>query len=378
LGGVSWDYVQYVVGLKRLGHDVYYLEDTGQWPFNPIEGGIAKDCRFNVAYLASLMKRFDLENNWAYRFPWHAQWFGISDGKRQELINSADLLINVSGTLERPDEYRTIPVMIYIDSDPVFTQIKLARGQQDFRRMLDAHDVHFTFGECLPEQLANTGHQWLATRQPIVLSEWQSTTAVRDVFTTVMNWTSYKPLEFHGKTYAQKDTEFRRFIALPSLVPDSVLEIAVNAGKTQPTPRALLTNKGWVVVHPDAVCPDPETYRHYIQSSKAEWSVAKNGYVVGECGWFSCRSACYLAAGRPVIVQDTRFSEVLPVGEGILPFRTIDEAVASIEMVNADYTRHSKAAREIAETHFDSRRVLISLIDRAGEGTCASLQTPGV
>jgi hypothetical protein len=147
LGGVTWDYVQYVLGLARMGHDVYYFEDTGQWPYNPIEGGVAKGCDFNVQYLSRVMSRLGLGGKWAYRFPWHSEWFGLSEEERREVISSADLLINVSGTLAEPEQYRDVRCMVYIDSDPVFTQIKLSRGQGDFRRMVDTHDVHFSFGE---------------------------------------------------------------------------------------------------------------------------------------------------------------------------------------------------------------------------------------
>ena len=151
LGGVTWDYIQYVLGLKQLGHDVYYIEDTGQWPYNPLEGGIAKDCGFNVEYLATVMERFGLGDRWAYCFPWESLWFGMADAKRDDLLQTAEVLINVSGTLALPENYRHIPRLVYIDTDPVFTQVKLARGQDDFRRMVERHDVHFSFGEHLSE-----------------------------------------------------------------------------------------------------------------------------------------------------------------------------------------------------------------------------------
>jgi hypothetical protein len=365
LGGVTWDYFQYALGLAQLGHEVYYLEDTGQWPYNPLEGGVAKDCRFNVEYLAGLMSRFGLAEQWAYRFPWQSQWFGLADAKRREVIRSADLLINISGTLERPEEYRQARRLAYIDSDPVFTQVKLARGQLDFRKWIDIHDVQFSFGECLSAAVPKTGHDWRPTRQPIVLSEWRPETPYRDVFTTVMNWTSYKPVVYGDQSYGQKDVEFVRFRELPSLVAPTRLEIAVNTGKTRRTPRQLLAHKGWRVVDPAEVCPDLDTYRHYIESSKAEWSVAKNGYVLGQPGWFSCRSACYLAAGRPVAVQDTGFSAVLPVGEGLLTFTTVDEAVAAIAEIEANYARHARAARTLAVEYFDAAKVLTRLIDEA-------------
>jgi hypothetical protein len=365
LGGVTWDYFQYVLGLAHLGHDVYYLEDTGQWPYNPLEGGLGKDCAFNVDYLARIMSRFALDGHWAYRFPWQSQWFGLSDAKRREVIQTADLLINISGTLERPDEYRQVRRLAYIDSDPVFTQVKLARGQADFQRLVDLHDVHFSFGECLSPAIPVTGHHWRPTRQPVVLSEWHPATPYRDVFTTVMNWTSYKPVVYGNQSYGQKDMEFIRFGDLPSLIAPTVIEVAVNAGKTRKTPRQLLAYKGWHVVDPADICPDFDSYRQYVESSKAEWSVAKNGYVLGQPGWFSCRSACYLAAGRPVVVQDTGFSNVFPVGEGLLPFTTVPEAVAAIKDVETHYARHAQAARDIAEAYFAADKVLTRLIDEA-------------
>jgi hypothetical protein len=365
LGGVTWDYFQYVLGLARLGHDVYYFEDTGQWPYNPHEGGVSKGCEFNVEFLAGIMARYGLADKWAYRFPWESQWFGLSEAKRTEVVQSADLLINISGVLERPEDYRQVRRLVYIDSDPVFTQVKLARGQQDFRQLIDMHDVLFSFGECHSPAVPDTGHCWRPTRQPVVLSEWRPGTPYREVFTTVMNWTSYKPVVYDGQTYGQKDTEFMRFLDLPSLVTPTVLEIAVNAGKTRRTPRSLLAYKGWHVVDPAVVCPDFESYRQYVESSKAEWSVAKNGYVVGQAGWFSCRSACYLAAGRPVVVQDTGFGSVLPVGEGLLAFSSAEDTVAAIQEVEAHYARHAQAARAIAETYFDAEKVLTRLIDDA-------------
>ena len=362
LGGVAWDYLQYVLGLKHLGHDVYYIEDSGQWPYNPLDGGTADNCSYNVQYLADLMDRFDLADKWAYCFAWQSQWFGISEARRAEIIQSADIIINVSGSLQRPWEYGKAKNLVYIDSDPVFTQIKLARGQKDFRKMIDVHDVHFSFGEAFSEDIPATGHNWLPTRQPIVLSEWNSGTGPRSVFTTVMNWTSHNDVVYKGQTYGQKDIEFKRFVDLPLRVAPTVFEIAVNRGKTRHTPHDLLSYKGWRVVDPEKVCPDLDSYRTYIRSSAAEWSVAKNGYVSGQPGWFSCRSACYLAAGRPVVVQDTGFSKVLPVGAGILSFRKIEEAADAVQGVQSNYARHAKAAREIAEEYFDSDNVLTKLI----------------
>ena len=389
-GGVAWDYLNFVLGIKRLGHDVFYLEDTGGWPYN-LDGGssgndlIAHDPKPTVDYLAGLLAEFGLSTKWAYHFPTKPQWFGLSEQKRKELIQSADVLINVSGTLEKPAKYRQAKKLVYIDTDPVFTQIDAACGDADFRDRVNAHDVHFTFGECLGKELPDTGHHWHPTRQPVVLSEWLSSVPHRNTFTTVMNWTSYRALAYCGRTYGQKDIEFVKFLNLPQKVSPTALEVALHKALAwpanyenamhsvsdptrngqKPTPHEILKQLGWRIVDPMKVCPDFSSYRRYIQTSKGEWSVAKNGYVDGRSGWFSCRSACYLAAGRPVVVQDTGFSRVLPVGEGIISFNTLDEAVAGIREVEGNYNWHARAAQDIAEAYFDSDKVLNRLLDTA-------------
>jgi hypothetical protein len=371
LGGVAWDYLQYVVGLARLGHDVYYLEDTGQWPYNPDEGGVSEDPGFTVRYLQGVMSRFGLEERWAYRFPGSDRWFGMPKSRREHALASADLLLNVSGTLARAVEYRDAAPrtrFAYVDSDPVFTQVKLVRGQHEFRRLVDAHDVHFSFGEVLADAIPDTGHHWRPTRQPVLLDEWHPAPTRREAFTTVMNWTSYKPVNWHGLRLQQKDVEFERFLDLPGKVSPTVLEIALAKGKTRQPPRDRLSGAGWRIVDPSLVCPDPESYRDYVARSTAEWSVAKNGYVDPPSGWFSCRSACYLACARPVILQDTGFSSVLPVGVGLLPFSSLDEAAEAIRAVESDWKRHSRAARAIAEQCFDSARVLDRLVAEAMGG----------
>ncbi len=376
LGGMTWHYLQYVLGLARLGHDVYYLEDTGAGPYNPRAGGVVKDCAYNVEYLAGVMTRFGLQDKWAYRFSERPQWFGLPDRERTAVIRSADLLINISGMLARPEEYREVRRLAFVDTDPIFNQIKLAQGRAEFRTLIDAHDVHFSFGERFSETAPATGYYWRPTRQPITLSEWRPAQPRRDVFTTVMNWTASKnPLVYDGQTYGQKDVEFVRFLDLPGRVAPAVLEIAVNPGKRRQAPLDLLASKGWRVVDPENVCLDLDSYRRYIESSLAEWSVAKNGYVQGRSGWFSERSACYLAAGRPVIVQDTGFSSTLPVGEGITPFTTMEEAVAAIKEVESDYARRAEAARAIAEEYFDSNKVLTRLIEEALNGDAPLMMT---
>jgi hypothetical protein len=366
IGGMTWHYLQYLVGLARLGHDVYYLEDMADHPSSPADKWSATDCTFNVEYLSDVMSRFGLGDRWAYCFYMGPQWFGLSNEKRRAVLQSADLLINVSGSLAQPQNYRQVRRLAYVDTDPVFNQLKFVLGNQTIRNQIDAHDIHFSFGERFSKAVPATGHRWRPTRQPILLSEWHPAMPQRKVFTTVMNWmVRSKPLVYDGQTYGQKDAEFMRFLELPKQVAPAVMELALTLGKERIDPRGQLVEKGWHVVDPQQVCPTYGSYRRYIESSLAEWSVAKNGYVLGQSGWFSERSACYLAAGRPVVVQDTGFSAVLPVGEGLLPFRTMEEAVAAIQEVVAHYPRHAEAARAIAEEYFDSDKVLPQLIEEA-------------
>ncbi|MAG55948.1 MAG: hypothetical protein CMJ83_06635 [Planctomycetes bacterium] len=365
LGGMTWHYFHYVLGLMRLGHDVYYIEDTGQWPYDPVEDGITKTCEDNVRYLQELMEQYGLEDRWAYRFVWKERWFGMADERREDVIRTADLVINVSGTLERPGEYRHRARLAYVDTDPVFTQVKLAKGHDYLRGLVDQHDVLFSFGESPGDDTPDTEDQWNPTRQPIALDIWRPSEPHRDVYTTVMTWKAFKPIVFEGKKFGQKDVEFERFVDLPEHIRPATIEVAANAGRGRRLPRQDLIDKGWRLVEPREACPDHEAYRRYIEGSKGEWSVAKNAYVVGQAAWFSCRSACYLAAGRPVILQETGFSKVLPTGKGLFAYRTLEEAAEAIRTVEADYPTHAAAARAIAEEYFDGRTVLARVIDVA-------------
>lgn len=368
LGGVAWDYLQYAIGLKKLGVEVYYFEDTGQWPFNPHEEGVSKGCAFNVEYLSALMERYGLGQNWAYRFPHNNQWFGMSEERVQDICASASVLLNISGCLRDPDAFRAVRTLAYVDSDPIFTQIKILKRQSTMIRNLERHDIHFSFGEAVADgtaTIADTGFAWHPTRQPIVLEEWHSAQQ-RYGYTTIMNWTSYKDIEFEGRVFGQKDGEFRRFLSLPTDVADVRFDVALNDGKTRRSPKPMLERNGWHILDPNEVCPDLDTYRDFIAASRAEWSVAKNGYVEGRSGWFSCRSACYLAAGRPVVVQSTGFEPYVPTGEGVLSFREPGEAIAAIKAVERDYDMHAEAARSVAESHFEAGRVLGDMLDRCG------------
>lgn len=372
VGGVTWDYIQYLLGLIDAGHDVFYVEDSEQWPYDPSRRGHGRDASANARYLEQVMARFGLSDRWAYRFPGGAlptgevlaeRWYGIPDSERRRMLERADLLVNVSSGIGNPERYRHIPCLAYVDTDPVFTQIRSAQDEQ-FRAHLDAHDLHFTYGECPSDAVPVTGHVWHPMRKPIAVDQWHTAAPCRDAFTTVMNWTSYDDVTWNGHSYGQKDAEFLRFLGLPRLVEPTVLEMAVGGGITRRLPRDLLLRNGWRIVDPGQCCGDLEAYRSYIQSSKGEWTVAKNGYVRGQVGWFSGRTACYLAAGRPVVVQDTGFAPVLPTGEGILIFRTLEEAAEGIRELEGDWARHACAARAIADEYFRASKVVGRLVER--------------
>lgn len=377
LGGVTWDYVQYPVALAALGHDVYYIEDTGLWPVYQNNGG--GDCSTNVAYLAAVMDAFGLSERWAYRDEVTGQCFGLTDAVVRELCRTADMLINVSCATFLRDEYSAIPVRALVDSDPMFTQVQYAtyvtftKGQSGMRELVESHTHHFTFGENVGAadcRIPTCGFSWHPTRQPICLSYWPMTVlpkAQNAAYTTVMNWTAAAPLVYDGETWGQKDVEFRRYFALPQAVPTTLLAVAVGQKTTgTPFPIEAARRQGWRVLDPAVIAPDWRAYHTFIQESRGEFSVAKETYVKARTGWFSCRSACYLASGRPVIAQDTGWSRYLPTGEGLFAFDDQRSAVEALDRVTAEPDLHARAARAIAEEYFDSDRVLSKMLTHLG------------
>ena len=373
-GGVAWDYLQYVEGFRQLGHEVFYLEDTEMWPYDPVNNTISADCSYNVRYLADVMNRLGLAGRWVYRNAADGSYHGAS----KNFCDGADIFLNVSGCGWLRPEYLRIPKKIFLDSDPMFTQVALVSGQQDVIERIHAHDFHFTFAENINApncRIPKAGLNWIPTRQPIVLDWWpvggsalpgatgdsraRKGAPTDDKFTTVMNWVSYKSCEYDGETWGQKDVEFLKFVDLPARVSQK-FEIAMGMGPGMKRPTEMLRAKGWAIVEPSERLPDPWTYRDYLQKSKGEWSIAKEGYVKSRSGWFSCRSACYLALGRPCVLQDTGWSAHYPTGQGLFAFNTMDEAVAGIEAISAD---DCVAARRVAEECFDARKVLGKMLE---------------
>ena len=379
-GGFAWDFLHYPLGLRALGHDVHYVEDTGLWPVYQA-GGSGADCSASVAFLAAAMELAGLGGRWAYRDEVSGRWFGMAEARAREVCRTADVLVNVSCASVLRDEHASVPVRILLDTDPMFTQIQYADAGEGFtpggsgiRALVAGHTHHFTFGESIGGEgcrIPACGVAWKPTRQPIFLPGWPATELPGDAgaaFTTLMNWTAGRPLRHAGETWGQKDVEFLRFAGLPARVPHLPLAVAVGqtGGAGEPFPRAMAEAAGWRVLDPGECAPDPASYRAFIQASRGELSVAKETYVKAGTGWFSGRSASYLASGRPVVTQDTGWSRHLPAGEGLFAFRTVDEAAAALETAAADPARHARAARRVAEEHFDSAVVLRRLLADVG------------
>ncbi len=375
-GGVTWDYVQYPVGFAALGHDVYYVEDTRLWPVYQT-GSDGADCSANVDHLARVMAAFGLGDRWAYRDEASGNCFGLTEAQVNEVCRTADVLVNVSCATFLRDEYRRIPVRALIDSDPMFTQVQYVSqvgftpGKSGIRELVDGHTHHFTFGENVGGKdcvMPDCGIRWRPTRQPICLDRWRVTARPTNgaAFTTLMNWTAAPPLQFAGQTWGQKDVEFRRVWELPRAVPGSPLAVVVGQTTGAPFPRVAAEGAGWHVLDPALHAPDWSTYRTFIERSLGEFSVAKETYVKARTGWFSCRSACYLASGRPVVTQDTGWARRLPNGRGLLAFTEANEAAEALRRVTAEWDLHARVSRAIAEDCFDSRRVLGALLREVG------------
>lgn len=371
-GGVTWDYVQYPLGFAEMGHDVYYIEDTCLWPI--YQAGDGSDCAGNVHHLARVMSAFGLGDRWAYRDVVTDKWFGMDEARVRDVCAGADVFVNISCSTFMRDEYRNIPVRALVDSDPMFTQIQcqtgdgFTAGSKGLRDLLAAHTHHFTFGENIGQvdcDVPDCGVRWLPTRQPVCVSRWPVTPLPTSggTYTTLMNWSAGKTLEYGGRSWGQKDVEFRKVMALPQQLPGVPLAVAVGQTAGEPFPAEEAQRHGWRVLDPGVCADDWRAYRTFIEGSLGEFSIAKQTYVAAKTGWFSCRSACYLAAGRPVVVQDTGWTKWLPSGEGLLAFTDVDSAAAALRAVHAEPQRHAAAARAIAEACFDAGRVLGRFID---------------
>ena len=366
LGGRAWNPLQYVVGLDRLGYEVCFLEDSGDVPwscYDPTRSVTDRDPTYGLQFAATIFERVGLGDCWAYYDAHTSRWFGPCAENIRERCANAELLLNLGLSNPMRPWTAEIPVRVLVDTDPAFTQVShltdntlAGRAQQ--------HTAFFSFGENIGKSgcfIPNDGFPWQPTRLPLVPDLWPMTPgSAQGAWTTVMHWNG-GGCEYGGVRYGMKNDSFSPYLDLPERV-RQLFTVALG----RPTAaRQRLQAHGWVVTNPLEATRDPWTYQQFLRDSKAEFSVAKHGYVISRSGWFSERSVGYLASGRPAVLQDTGFSDWLPTGSGVISFHNPEEAIAGIQEISRRYEFHCKAAREIAEEYFEATKVLSHLIERA-------------
>lgn len=363
MGGLSWHYLHYAAALADLGHHVTVIEDSGdhEWCcYHPTTGVNDADPGDGLAYAARCYDRLGLGERWSYYDAHTTTWHGPAATAVAAELRLADVFVNVSGATVMRPWLEEIPRRVFIDTDPGFTQVRHLTVPAD-RTLADAHTDFFTFGECIGRSdclLQADGFAWKPTRQPLALGWWRARSPVAEQrFTTVMRWDSYYVRRHDGVELGMKSRSFEPYRDLPARTPVP-LEIALGG----PAPDDELRARGWRIRDPFKVASDPWAMQDYVAGSMAEFTVAKHGYVSTRSGWFSERSANYLASARPVITQDTGFPSLLPTGSGLLAFANPDEALACIDSVRTRPIEHGAAAREIAEEYFDGRRILDGLL----------------
>ncbi|MEP7014529.1 MAG: hypothetical protein ABI925_03735 [Verrucomicrobiota bacterium] len=373
IAGVIWQHVHYIVGLQRLGHDVYYIEDSARIPYNPQTFDTGEDFDYAAKLLDRLSREFDFKHRWAFcaRYLEDNPTAGLSLTKIRQLYGEADAILNICGAQEFNDDLLTSDRIVYVESDPAVEQIKIDKKVRSTIEYLGRHHSLFTFGENVGTKkfpVPLHGFKWLPTRQPVVTDLWKTNRgpARAAVFTSVANWSTSgkKDITWRGEKYLwSKSREFLRFVAAPKKSGET-FELATDI-KDEKIHDKFIRND-WRLRLPHDLSADYWLYRDYIQRSKGEFSVAKDQYVRLNTGWFSDRSVCYLAAGRPVIIQETGFSEHYGNGAGLFAFKSLNEVAEAVRAISADYAKHSRAARQIARDVFEATKVLKSLLDRAG------------
>jgi hypothetical protein len=361
-GGATWAVLHYALGLRRLGCELVLVE---QWEMpSPSVGALERSP--SAAYFREVVAAFRLEQHAALLRGGTRETVGISYDRLREACRGADILLNVSGILTDELLLDSIPVRVYLDLDPVFNQLWQASGI-DMR--FEGHTHFVTVGQAIGTdgcEVPSCGLDWIPTVPPVVLEHWPAVDGEGNGnFTTIGNWRGYGSIDHEGVQYGQRVHSMRQFMSLPRLA-DARFEVALAIHPDEKPDLEALAENGWILVDPLEAAGTPSRYASFIRGSRAELGIAKSGYVVGRSGWFSDRSACYLASGRPVLAQDTGFSRFLPSGEGLLAFSTLEEAVAGVEELARDYRFHSRRAREIAVDQLDSDKVLARLIERLG------------
>ena len=364
-GGATWAVLQYLLGFKRLGHEIYFVEPLTNARLRPRATSLTGS--ENANYFRAVTLATGLSETSALLLEGTKETVGLAYDRIQEIAQRADLLINISGMLKDENLNGPIPARVYLDLDPAFNQLWHAADGIDVG--FDGHTHFVTVGEGIGQPqctVPTCGRKWITTKQPIVLSEWPPGNGIRhDALTTIGNWRGYGSIEYGGVFYGQKAHSLRQFFELPRMTSEKFM-LALSIHPDEKGDLTALQTNGWNLIDPNQVASTPAKYKQFIQTSKGEFGIAKSGYVESQCGWFSDRSVCYLASGRPVIAHDTGFGRYLPLGQGLFSFQTKEDVLSAVEEISRDYPRHSRAARAIAEEHFDSDKVLTRLLESVG------------
>jgi hypothetical protein len=377
LGGVAWDYGHYVMALHELGHDVYYHEDTNTWPYNPLIREPSNDAVYSANFIRTFFQQHApaLVNRWHYRFMQH-KCFGLTREAFDDVAKTCDIYLNISGVCILPSNLSGHCRKVFVDTDPGYNQFRLqdmldTEGPKAERyvEVAKQHHVHLTYAQNIHKKdciLPLAGLNWITTRPTVTLPHWRfaiNTPLPLDAaYTTVMTLDlskKSKPLQYRGVDYGDKRAEFERFVALPRRVPDSTLLLAIDS----PEGLKPILENGWKVMDACHAALTSGAYRDFIASSAGEWSIAKNIYVASKSGWFSCRTCCYLAAGRPAVVQDTTWSRYIPSGDGLIAFDTLEQAAAGLESLRRDPYRHRVAAYDLAREYLAPDRVVAPMLE---------------
>lgn len=371
-GGQAWMHLNWMRGFQRLGHEVWYIEDTTAWPYDPVVNTISNEGTYAVGHIARCMERIGLKDRWAYRLANRPdKTWGLSGAQIRELYRSCDALINVTGGTDLFEEHLAAPLRIYLETDPVTVELRLANGDAERQVAFDHHHCLVTYGENYGAPdcgVPLNGRLYKKTRQPIDLELWpMAFTPDARAFTTIGNYRQAgSDVTYQGNTYYwSKHHEWEKFRDLPRQTTQP-FELALMVKEAD---RVQLESQGWRVVSPFEMSLDVfGAYPEYIRQSRGEFTVAKDQNVRLRSGWFSERDVAYLASGKPIVSQDTGFSNLFPTGEGLFGIQTVEEAVAAIDCINREYERHSRAARRIAEDYFECEGVCRRFLSDVGLG----------
>ena len=369
LAGMTYQCLHYLIGLRQLGWDVYYVEDSSRKIYDVATENFTYDWAStgNVERIGAILDVHGFAGKWVAHCHIDDQIWGMTHAQLLELYRTTDAIIHVCGGQETLDEHRQVPRRIYVETDPVMTQIRVAEGNVDVIETLDFHDTHFSYGENFGASDCGVPierYQWLPTRQPVALDLWPWDESSGTAYTTIATWNNKgNDVSWNGEVYHwSKRPEYMKIVDLPRQ-----RSVKMELASSIPDEDAAILNQyGWQHRDPVAVSDDINVYRKYICSARAELTVAKDQNIRLRSGWFSDRSCCFLAAGRPVITQDTAFGNILPSGRGLFAFRNQDDIFAAIDAIESDYAGHRKAALEIAHEYFSAEKVLNSICERAG------------